>query len=511
MKKLLFPVVGLMLFFSSCNEDVYQESGTTNDEDTFYFYGVKEPDKSTTNTITTKAVAQHSKIWNPGDVITVKFIETSLPSGYENIIKAAAAEWEVYANIEFKFVASGDADIRITFASASRFVTWSYTGTDCKSIPQSQPTINFAGWNSLSADDRKGDALRCLGQALGLEFEYRYAGFDPDWVNGGLNAQVFWSMLGVTDILWPVLKEYVFDPLSPSLVGTSIYQSDDYDYNSIMNYPFSPMVIANNPNLRVSRVNILSDTDKSSIAKLYPLSLLIEAKIDIENENVTLSPWIGNDMPLLVKWGDGTESNLPTSFTYYSTVSHTYSVSSIYTLEIYGRKNYLRYLNLQCSYLTELTLYENTEFKELYCGRNKLYSLDVSQLPKLECLDFHANFISSISLQQNPELTYFGAAFNNLSTLDISNNKKIAGIEININPILNSNSNLADLIIQLPNRTYDIPYPLLYPDIKIPLSSGMLWCDNASFIPIAYLDLKNWLYGGGGCMYPDNCPRPTCQ
>src|SRR3546814_5272957 len=47
-----------------------------------------------------------------------------------------------YANLEFEFVSSANAQVRIAFNDDG---AWSYVGTDALGIPANQPTMNF-GW-----------------------------------------------------------------------------------------------------------------------------------------------------------------------------------------------------------------------------------------------------------------------------------------------------------------------------------------------------------------------------
>jgi hypothetical protein len=83
-------------------------------------------------------------------------------------VRAAAAEWSRYANIDFEEVESGDAEIRCQFYDVSGDDgSWSHIGTDANSLEQEEATMNI-GW----PDDYRR-SLHELGHALGLIHEHQ--------------------------------------------------------------------------------------------------------------------------------------------------------------------------------------------------------------------------------------------------------------------------------------------------------------------------------------------------
>jgi hypothetical protein len=78
--------------------------------------------------------------WRNGKRLRVKFLEGT--DFVKERVRQYAQEWEQYANIDFRFVEYGDADIRIAFKDDG---SWSYVGTENSDIPKDEPTMNF-GW-----------------------------------------------------------------------------------------------------------------------------------------------------------------------------------------------------------------------------------------------------------------------------------------------------------------------------------------------------------------------------
>jgi hypothetical protein len=84
-----------------------------------------------------------------------------------------ANEWSLYANLTFKFMdrdAPGDSDIRISFTSGAG--SWSFVGTGAKTIPQSEPTMNFGWFNDETSDEVfSRTTIHEFGHAIGCIHE----------------------------------------------------------------------------------------------------------------------------------------------------------------------------------------------------------------------------------------------------------------------------------------------------------------------------------------------------
>ena len=110
--------------------------------------------------------------WQPGTHVKVRFLEGD--PDLQKRVAEVAQEWTgpQMANLEPKFVDSGDADVRVAFEQGNG--SWSYLGTMCQQIPADEPTMNY-GWLTPDSDD---DELRRVvlhefGHALGLIHEHQ--------------------------------------------------------------------------------------------------------------------------------------------------------------------------------------------------------------------------------------------------------------------------------------------------------------------------------------------------
>jgi hypothetical protein len=108
-----------------------------------------------------RAVLSMRKQWINGSTLSVRFLGGS--DEQQALIRAVAVEWTTYAYIRFDFIQAPDADIRIAIDASGR--SWSYIGTDCRMVPQEQPTMHF-GW-----PPDKAIILHEFGHVLGLEHE----------------------------------------------------------------------------------------------------------------------------------------------------------------------------------------------------------------------------------------------------------------------------------------------------------------------------------------------------
>lgn len=168
-------------------------------------------------------------------------------------VKEQFSWWTQYANLQFNFNQSPQADIRIAFNPADG--AWSYIGTDCKSIPTDQPTMNLGF-------DSGGTYAHEAGHCLGLGHEHANPQGGVQW-----NREVVLRDLAGPPNYWDpatvehnVFSKYAADQIN----GTS------FDGSSIMLYAFPASWTLNGFSSRAN--DVLSEFDKSFIAsaKMYP-------------------------------------------------------------------------------------------------------------------------------------------------------------------------------------------------------------------------------------------------
>src|SRR5512139_274611 len=87
----------------------------------------------------TRAAFEILKLWENGRRIRCKFIDGQ--ADVQAKVAAIAKEWEAHANLRLDFVASGAAQIRISFAEKG--FSWSTVGTDALTVPGNEATMNY--------------------------------------------------------------------------------------------------------------------------------------------------------------------------------------------------------------------------------------------------------------------------------------------------------------------------------------------------------------------------------
>jgi len=156
-------------------------------------------------------------------------------------------------------------------------------------------------------------------------------------------------------------------------------------------------------------------------------------------------------------------------------------------------------LNVNDSNIASLQGIESfTDLEILFCQRNLLTSLDVSQNLALEELECETNQLSTLDVSQNTALRVLGCSDTNLSTIDVSNNLLLEAIWFTNNNIesLNLDSNTA-------LRTYGLSNnPLVYMSIKNGNNANMLYIEAQNLPSLtcievddenaAYLSESNW-------------------
>lgn len=202
-----------------------------------------------------------SKKWPDGSTLKCRFLDGS--STMKKKVEAVAHEWQKFSKIKFKFVASGVAEIRISFYADAG--SWSAVGRDALNqsyFPLNQPTMNY-GWLRDDTEDAEYSrvVLHEFGHALGCIHEHQAPKFDRIWNKQAVMKYFqgppnYWSP---ADIQSNVLEKY-----SPA--GMSFTQ---YDPMSIMLYAFDGRLFSDGKGPTNTNTKV-SPTDIKMMKSMYP-------------------------------------------------------------------------------------------------------------------------------------------------------------------------------------------------------------------------------------------------
>jgi len=198
-----------------------------------------------------RAISPIGKTWINGSTLRVRFIGGT--AAQKTLVKEQAGWWEAVANLKFNFNDAPDADIRIAFDTNDG--AWSYIGTDCKSIPRDQPTMNLGFMDG-------GTTAHEFGHAIGLAHEHQNPAGGILWNEATVIREMakspnFWDEQTTRH---NILFRYRADQIN----GTK------FDPKSIMLYFFPADWTSNGIGTEAN--DVLSEIDRSFIAaaKMYP-------------------------------------------------------------------------------------------------------------------------------------------------------------------------------------------------------------------------------------------------
>jgi hypothetical protein len=196
-----------------------------------------------------KAVIFFRKLWPNGSTLRVRFLDGT--PDQQRLAMQQARWWTEHANLRFVMSDAGDAEIRITFDPSDG--AWSYIGTDCRSIPSNQPTMNLGFQDG-------GTSAHEFGHAIGMGHEHQnpHGGLqwnEPEVIRDLSGPPNLWT---VEQVRHNVLERYSHDEVR----GTA------FDPDSIMLYAFPSRWTINGVGTHANE--ILSGADKSFIATMYP-------------------------------------------------------------------------------------------------------------------------------------------------------------------------------------------------------------------------------------------------
>ena len=190
-----------------------------------------------------------TKLWAVGASIRVGFIGGSPEQRRK--VEALASEWTKFANVHFKFVQSGESDVRVAFDSSAG--SWSFVGTDALAVDKKEPTMNLA-WIE------RENVLHEFGHVLGLIEEHQNPNAKIKWNRAAILKSLqgppnFWSR--------DQIEEKVFKQVPREQLGD--YR--DFDPKSIMTFAFPPEQTGG---VALGLATDLSESDKALVRQLYP-------------------------------------------------------------------------------------------------------------------------------------------------------------------------------------------------------------------------------------------------
>lgn len=199
-------------------------------------------------------------MWENGRELRCRFLDGSKKQRLRVEDKAHA--WEEHANLALRFVATGAAEIRISFGADDG--SWSAVGNDAlieTYFPRHQPTMNFGWLEDDSSDDEYARVvLHEFGHALGCIHEHSSPAAGLQWNKPKVYAYYsgapnFWTREDV--------DTNIFERYSKKQTNFSAFDPD-----SIMLYEFPPEFFKQGGGTHANRK--LSKTDKEFVARMYP-------------------------------------------------------------------------------------------------------------------------------------------------------------------------------------------------------------------------------------------------
>lgn len=201
-----------------------------------------------------------SKYWGAkGADLSVGFTEP-IAADLRDRILSHANSWGAFANVKFRWTQQmAAADIRVTREQQGY---WSYLGTDCRSIPRSQPTLCLQGFTMRTSEGEYKRVVRHeFGHALGCPHEQQRRA-----VLARLDVKKTIEYFGRTQG-WDEnqVRQQILTPLEEN----SILGSSFTDETSIMCYQFPASITLDGKPILGGMD--FSKVDREHAAKIYPL------------------------------------------------------------------------------------------------------------------------------------------------------------------------------------------------------------------------------------------------
>jgi Astacin (Peptidase family M12A) len=209
-----------------------------------------------------RAVFEFRKMWINGSTLRVRFMGGT--ASQRALVREQAQWWTDHANLTFDFNDARAAEIRIAFDPNDG--AWSYIGTDCRSIPLNQPTMNLGFMDG-------GTTAHEFGHAIGLGHEHQNPAGGIEW-----NEEVVIRDLGGSPNFWSpeevrhnVLEKYAVDQIR----GTT------FDRESIMLYAFPARWTKNGIATESNEDLSAMDTAFIASAEAYPRTAVSAVELGV--------------------------------------------------------------------------------------------------------------------------------------------------------------------------------------------------------------------------------------
>lgn len=196
-----------------------------------------------------RAVLFFRKLWVNGSTLRVRFLGGT--EAQQRLALEQGRWWSEPANLRFVPSDATDAEIRVSFDPSDG--AWSYIGTDCRSIPTDQPTMNLGFQDG-------GTSAHEFGHAIGLGHEHQNPQGGMQWNE----PEVIRDLSGPPNS-WTVaqIRNNVLTKYSTDQVRSTVFDAD-----SIMLYAFPSRWTTNGVGTHSNEV--LSAQDRAFIAAAYP-------------------------------------------------------------------------------------------------------------------------------------------------------------------------------------------------------------------------------------------------
>jgi hypothetical protein len=229
-----------------------------------------------------QGVFMTSSKWLPGQKLRVKFLDGD-PAVIAKVKKDAEI-WEQFANIDFVFVTTGEAEVRVSFKYPG---SWSLVGK--KSLVYSSDgdkgytnatgaSMNFGWFDAKTSDEEiRRTTLHEFGHALGLLHEHQNTNRTFEW-----NLPVVFNHF-MNELGWS--REKVQEQVIDRYGANTEYSNRAYDPYSIMHYEIPAEFTLNHQ--AVGNNTNLSAGDKAIIREMYPLDTATAGKTsDVTFNNI---------------------------------------------------------------------------------------------------------------------------------------------------------------------------------------------------------------------------------